>query len=89
MAKVNLIIEDNLDGTIRMEIIASEGFPPQTKDWTDAQQAGMYAYHLLGTPAQDLRTTEVESTDVGPGVHNIDCNSENNLGPCDCPARDL
>ena len=65
MPKVNLIIEDNVDGTIRMEIIADEHFPSDTKSWSDAQQAAMYAYHLLGTPSQDLRTMDVGSDEHG------------------------
>lgn len=59
MAKLRLIIED-CDGGVALSIEGEENFPASTAHWTPAQRAAMWAYHALGTPAQDLATTETE-----------------------------
>lgn len=60
MAKVRMTIEDNEDGTISVSLEAEENFPASSSYWSSAQQAAMWAYHALGTPSQDLATTDVE-----------------------------
>lgn len=62
MAKIILVIEDLPDGTIELSLkdINAESFPPNIKDWTSAQRAGMYAYHVLGISGSDLATTEID-----------------------------
>lgn len=61
MAQIRLIIEDcGKDGEISLAIEGDENFPAATKYWTSAQRAAMWAYHALGTPGQDLATTDTE-----------------------------
>jgi hypothetical protein len=61
MAKLILIIEDHGDtGGITIALQGQETFPAHTKEWTPAQRAAMWAYHALGTPGQDLATTDAE-----------------------------
>lgn len=61
MAKLKLIVEDVDDaGGISLAIEGEENFPASTANWTPAQRAAMWAYHALGTPGQDLATTDTE-----------------------------
>jgi hypothetical protein len=60
MATVKLIITDRPDGSIELNLESDADLPANMKNWTSAMRAGMYAYHALGTPEVDLRTTDTE-----------------------------
>lgn len=60
MATVNLIITDRPDGSIELNLEADTDLPANMKAWTSAMRAGMFAYHSLGIPSNDLATTDME-----------------------------
>jgi hypothetical protein len=60
MAKIILTIEDQPDGSIELNLEANEDLPKNMKDWSTAMRAGMFAYHALGVPTNDLATTDTE-----------------------------